>query len=108
MELLASLGEVLSASQWQGLSSNMRRILEKLCQRIQELTQELAQLKKELAQLKEEKEDLREELESDSSSSSKPPCSDIGKAPPTFQETFGPKARWPAGSPRPVSEAVCS
>lgn len=78
MELLASLGEVLSASQWQGLSSNMRRILEKLCQRIQELTQELAQLKGQLAQLKEEKEDLREELESDSSNSSKPPSSDRG------------------------------
>ncbi len=94
MELLASLGEVLSASQWQGLSSNMRRILEKLCQRIQELTQELAQLKEELAQLKEEKEDLREELEADSSNSIQASLfgSRIAKPPPTLPEAFGSKA----------------
>ena len=74
LELLASLGEVFSASQWHKVSSNVRRILEKLSQRIHELSEELARLK-------EENEDLREKLETNSSNSSKPPSSDRKKKP---------------------------
>ena len=76
----------------------MRRILEKLCQRIQELTQELAQLKEELAQLKEEKEDLQEELDSDSSNSSKPPSSDRGPQKPR-RRSKKPSGRKRGGQP---------
>ena len=76
LELLASLGEALSASEWQRMSSKMRRILETLCRRIREL-------KKELARLQEENEDLREKLGSNSSNSSQPPSSDRETKPRT-------------------------
>ena len=104
-EFLASLGEALSASEWQRMSSKMRRILETLCRRIQDLIQqstrlkkELARLKKELARLKEENEDLREKLGSNSSNSSKPPSSDR-KAKPHARARRKPSGRKRGGQP---------
>lgn len=97
LELVASLGEALSTSQWERIPSSLKRILEKLCGRIQELEEELARLK-------EKNEDQREELASDSSNSSKPPSSDRGKKP---LERCGTKSsgRQRGGQPGHVGQA---
>lgn len=93
LELLASLGEALSASQWHQVSSKERRILEKLCQRIQELSERIQELSEELARLKEENEDLQEKLGSNSSNSSKPPSSDRETTPRTRRRKPSPRKR---------------
>ena len=90
-EILASLGEAFSASEWQRLSSKARRILETLCRRIRELQEELTRLK-------EENEDLREKLGSNSSSSSKPPSSDR-EAKPHTRTRRKPSGRKRGGQP---------